>query len=75
MMIGEEFDEKLMLLFTCNVLFWQIKEYVTDYTQCNNTNNPSETCAEFFNNATNAGQTCKCTLNFELENFDVSLLN
>ncbi|XP_041367518.1 cell cycle control protein 50A-like isoform X2 [Gigantopelta aegis] len=56
----------IALLVTSN----NIKEYVIDYTQCNNTNRPDETCAEFFANSSNVGQSCTCIRDFQLQDFD-----
>ncbi|KAK7475270.1 hypothetical protein BaRGS_00033501 [Batillaria attramentaria] len=44
------------LLVTSN----NVKEKVFDYTQCKNIADQSQTCAEFFSNISNTGQTCVC---------------
>ncbi|KAH9505072.1 Cell cycle control protein 50A [Bulinus truncatus] len=44
------------LLITSN----NVKEHIIDYTYCKMKDN-SITCAEFFNNVSNTGETCHCT--------------
>lgn len=56
----------------CLFILFQIKEFSYDYTNCENIDIPRTTCANFFQLANNTGKVCHCTINAELEKFDVS---
>ena len=47
------------------ILFlWQVQEQKIEYTQCKNTD--GKQCDKFFDNVTNTGKTCFCTVKFNL---------
>ncbi|XP_050411331.1 cell cycle control protein 50A isoform X2 [Patella vulgata] len=53
------------LLVTSN----NITEFVLDYTNCENSQQPNETCAEFFENVNNTGKICQCQKQVDLPEF------
>lgn len=53
-----------------NLLF-QVQEYSVDYTYCNSSSNPLQTCADYIGSSRNLS--CHCTITFSLtEDFSVS---
>ena len=57
-------------------LLQQVKEVRYDYTECDNQNNLSVTCAAFLEGlqSNNTGQTCPCKITIDLEeDFTVSI--
>ncbi|XP_046373470.1 cell cycle control protein 50A-like isoform X3 [Haliotis rufescens] len=52
-----------------------IKEYVLDYTHCNNSNMPNQTCSDFLSdpNTTTYHMTCTCKATVTLDKFEGSV--